>query len=519
MSSHAIQGLTFECWFQAATLRRRQVLMELGNNGSLRIGIGPDSSLFVLHNGQETSQVGEIHPGVWYHLSYVHEVGTDEGLVYVNGEQVGTAFVPIGNSDPGVLRLGGSREESDAQFIGYLDEVRLWDGYTSASMLRSWMLRRLTPLHPKAEELLVHYPFDEDPSGSTSLEDKAGAWDATMVGMNPIQQRSISSVPMGDAVSVLDLQDANAPNLRLQHADGDEFSLKNISAASLPRYVYLYRVDEASISENGFFLSRWSDLRYWGVFMGEKGKEVEYTVEFAYEGYPDITSEAGLTLANREQAGAPVWYNTFPILDMQAGMISLEATGNQEWILGEGFPFQIVWEELSARWEEQDIAVEWKVGQEDGVSHYEVERSIDGRMFSRISTVIADPSQSGNYQYLDPSASQQQDQSWFFRIKQVDIQGGFSYSEVVNVQGRYVISGLRTTPNPCTNALLVDLPGGRDQTGIIRLLDFQGKTLQKYSIYADQEQIVMDMQEVQRGLYLIQVHVDQQVWGTKVWKN
>lgn len=88
------------------------------------------------------------------------------------------------------------------------------------------------------------------------------------------------------------------------------------------------------------------------------------------------------------------------------------------------------------------IAVEWKVANEVNTVRYEVEKSTDGRNFSKKGTVIARGADT--YNWLDENAVNGFN---YYRIKSVDNSGQVKYTQVVKVQlgGK---AGITISPNP-----------------------------------------------------------------------
>lgn len=89
-----------------------------------------------------------------------------------------------------------------------------------------------------------------------------------------------------------------------------------------------------------------------------------------------------------------------------------------------------------------NIAVEWKVANEINTVRYEVEKSADGRNFSKKGTVIARGADT--YNWLDENAVNGYN---YYRIKSVDNSGLVKYTQVVKVQlgGK---AGITISPNP-----------------------------------------------------------------------
>ncbi|MEM7375251.1 MAG: LamG-like jellyroll fold domain-containing protein [Bacteroidota bacterium] len=514
-SSHAVYPLTFECWFRTSRIGSRQVLLELGAEASLTIGIQPDGSLFAKHNRAEGEGIGKIEAENWYHLAYAHDMGTNEGLVYLNGRQLGTIPVDVGLAMKEAIHLGGEKEA----FFGYMDEVRFWSEYLHPDTIRQWMVRKLSPAHPSYQNLMLHYAFDEDEGDLLMIEDKAGPWDGHMLGMDGTINRFGSQVPLGDEARMFEFPFDHPASMQLGHIDGDQLSISHLEGKQLPEYLYLYRVDQQAKVEDGYFMSKWSDRRYWGIHMVGASEDIQYDIAFSYAGYPVISSEAGLTLASRNSPNDPVWYNTFAELDMHKDQIHVNKGGNLEFVLGEGFPFSVNWEEVTAQWKSYAVEVSWEIGIEESVSQYAIERSADGRMFSTIALLSPDSSVSGHYQYADSSVIHTDASRWYYRVRQGDVQGNVSHSEIVEVERGASISFLTLAPNPTDSDVSVLLPAQRTGMGSLRLLDMQGRVLEEKLVSPSLYTLTLDLRPYPVGNYLVQLLADDQIWGEMLRKN
>ncbi|HMO34350.1 MAG TPA: autotransporter-associated beta strand repeat-containing protein [Lacibacter sp.] len=90
------------------------------------------------------------------------------------------------------------------------------------------------------------------------------------------------------------------------------------------------------------------------------------------------------------------------------------------------------------------VQVDWEVGSEDNLAQYEVERSADGRSFSRVAIQAPVGSVSGAaYQWFDANPVRDAN---FYRIKAVDQNGQFRYSAIVRVSLGMDVKGIRVYP-------------------------------------------------------------------------
>lgn len=114
-------------------------------------------------------------------------------------------------------------------------------------------------------------------------------------------------------------------------------------------------------------------------------------------------------------------------------------------------PLPLKWIDFTAQRVGTGIALDWITEKERNASHFEVERSEDGRTFAQIGTVQALNSESKNkYDFFDKKANMQT--RYYYRIRQVDFDQQSSYSNILpvleitgeqNAKARWAV-----TPNP-----------------------------------------------------------------------
>lgn len=116
---------------------------------------------------------------------------------------------------------------------------------------------------------------------------------------------------------------------------------------------------------------------------------------------------------------------------------------------GEIVPVEL--SQFSATANAADITLDWTTLSEVNNEGFEVERSIDGKEFNKISFVAADGANSNrkvDYNYVDRNVVD--NVTYYYRLKQVDIDGRFEYSDIVNAT---IVNKTTTTvssfyPNP-----------------------------------------------------------------------
>ena len=107
-----------------------------------------------------------------------------------------------------------------------------------------------------------------------------------------------------------------------------------------------------------------------------------------------------------------------------------------------------------------DVMLIWETANEIGTSHFEIERSFDGRLWSGVGKVAAAGYSSSylSYQFFDKNvhAKDAPPAKLYYRLRMVDLDGGFEYSIVrlVSFDGHSAIS---IYPNPTSWGVEVDV--------------------------------------------------------------
>lgn len=158
--------------------------------------------------------------------------------------------------------------------------------------------------------------------------------------------------------------------------------------------------------------------------------------------------------------------------------------------------------------QDRTVLLKWSTESEQNVSHFEVERGIDGSVFAPIANVRAtgNSSSTENYQFIDPSPGTGK---VYYRLKMVDLDGAATYSRVavVNIVPQLTVNTI--SPNPFTDAISVSLQLGQPQQLHIRLLDAAGKEMRSILFNGQKGTNMIQVQQLGKlanGLYILQLH-------------
>lgn len=182
-----------------------------------------------------------------------------------------------------------------------------------------------------------------------------------------------------------------------------------------------------------------------------------------------------------------------------ASIVDLGAYENQSPIL----PIELV--SFDARFENDQVALYWTTLSEKGNDYFTIERSQDGFNFNAIERIngAGDSYIALNYRTYD-----QHPQSGinYYRLKQTDYNGDFSYShiDVVKIQE----GSVRLYPNPVTDRLFIATNGFEDGQTRYSIVNINGKEVISGMIQLNDNLAVLQVNEIQSlppGSYFVKM--------------
>ncbi len=161
----------------------------------------------------------------------------------------------------------------------------------------------------------------------------------------------------------------------------------------------------------------------------------------------------------------------------------------------------------------KNVQLTWQTATEINNHGFEIERSHDGRNWQKLGFVKGQGlSQTQlSYQYLDQFPRKGLN---YYRLKQVDFDGAFEYSDVRSVEftdSRFLIS---VSPNPTQSGeFTLYLPENEATAIQMTLYDYTGRTLRQSQI--ENLQANIKVSDMEKGIYLIRVDMD----GRTAWER
>jgi hypothetical protein len=153
----------------------------------------------------------------------------------------------------------------------------------------------------------------------------------------------------------------------------------------------------------------------------------------------------------------------------------------------------------------KDNILDWATANEQNSKQFDIERSLTGNNFSKIGFVHAagNSTQTRTYQYTDHDIDKLNSGYMFYRLKQIDIDGKFTYSNIVRLN--YIQKGSPTIvyPNPTSSSITI-LVGDKALIGTIATLyDINGRLLENIKIVNNSQPV--DLSKYVNGIYVIKL--------------
>ncbi|MCB2377375.1 T9SS type A sorting domain-containing protein [Hymenobacter sp. BT635] len=153
---------------------------------------------------------------------------------------------------------------------------------------------------------------------------------------------------------------------------------------------------------------------------------------------------------------------------------------------------------FTAERQQATIAVRWTTASEQNSSHFDVERSTNGKDFAVVATVAGQGNSSRMHRY-EALDQQPVNQLAYYRLKQVDQDGTTAFSPIATVQAAQEVV---VFPNPVQHILTIQVPPTQGEKMPVQLTDLSGRVMLTSTVGHDGQ---LDMRALQPGTYLLHV--------------
>lgn len=164
--------------------------------------------------------------------------------------------------------------------------------------------------------------------------------------------------------------------------------------------------------------------------------------------------------------------------------------------------------EFNANRANKNVELKWRTSTEINNSHYEVEHSTDGENFRKLGIIRGrgTTTQAERYSYTH---YQPVDGVNYYRLKQVDLDGQFSYSKIVDLD--YLEeNSLNIHPALATDYIQLTTENDRSIRCFV-ILDSMGKLTKQVSLSGLSPSITVNIDDLPKGHYFIQAQFESEI--------
>lgn len=178
-------------------------------------------------------------------------------------------------------------------------------------------------------------------------------------------------------------------------------------------------------------------------------------------------------------------------------------------IINNTFPTPVRMESFTASKTADASLLEWTTSSEQSNSHFNVQRSSDGRHYTTLDVVYSkapdgESSTSLHYEFLDldPEAGTN-----YYRLEQVDINGQKSLSSNIELIWGMDGHAVSIYPNPSKGQVFVDIETSKVSRIQIQIFDVSGKVVHTHAMVSKSgmNSTTLALDNLSNGLYLLQL--------------
>jgi|GEM_PF-1974606 len=152
--------------------------------------------------------------------------------------------------------------------------------------------------------------------------------------------------------------------------------------------------------------------------------------------------------------------------------------------------------------------ISWKTAEEINTHSFDIERSVDGINYTAVGNVAA-ANRPGDHQYTytDNATSSLGAAVVYYRLKQIDIDGRYTYSKIVVLSLDNSKNIVLLYPNPVSDNGSLTITVNRPGKVQGRIIDLSGKLVKEYQwqLIAGSTALSLDLSKLAKGMYYLEL--------------
>jgi hypothetical protein len=151
---------------------------------------------------------------------------------------------------------------------------------------------------------------------------------------------------------------------------------------------------------------------------------------------------------------------------------------------------------------QNDVLISWSTSMESNTDHFEPQRSIDGKTWSKIASITSKGQNNAlnDYAYTDTKAQKGLN---LYRLKSIDKDGTFTYSPTRSID-LATASTIELYPNPASDKVAVNIPEPNEIQSL-KLVSLRGDVINEYP-KPQSTSVFFDLSGVASGIYFIKIN-------------
>lgn len=154
----------------------------------------------------------------------------------------------------------------------------------------------------------------------------------------------------------------------------------------------------------------------------------------------------------------------------------------------------------------KDVDLIWQTASESNASHFTIQHATDGENFRDISEIAAHgtTAEAHSYQFTHESPSPCVN---YYRLKQVDYDGGFEYSKIIQVHMEKAKRAFRISPNPSDGDIHIIFEEPTPDGCEVKLFGLDGKMVYEHKLAEEMSDWTISGNDLPPGIYYLKMLV------------